>query len=104
MKKLAILAVLLICAIIVTLGAIMYVESCEEDSIKKINRSTTTNEELNVVRLDSNTNENSNSIVLKEVQGGFIEVNSNTFYTSRDVREIGESRALIGSQEARILY
>lgn len=91
MKKLAILAVLLICAIIVVFGAIIVTEEHHEKKYHKKSDSFSKHNyvDSSIVVIGSNSaNDNANQrSILKEVNNGYVDLTTGEFYASQNLRE-----------------
>lgn len=61
-------------------------------------------QEYAVVESISNSNvQTTEMLTLKRISSGFVEVNTNEFYASRDVRELTSSRAIVNGVQATII-
>ena len=111
MKTLLGILLVLICAIMVVYAAMIHdqFKSEYEDIEKRQNEIENSQRiviytEVQSITISTNPQFESTYLTLKEVNGGYIDVLTNEFYPSRDVRELSGSEAILEGNKVRILY
>lgn len=110
MKKILLAIVLiLICLIMVVSAAMIYDHhKSAYEKVKDKKYKSTENERVTIYsEVESETSSVSTTavngqLVLKEISGGYVDINTNEFYPSQYVRELNSKRALVNGEKVKI--